>query len=100
MDPLSLLVGAGIAVTGFLAGRFGGRRRTAERPELPEPVCTCGHGLAYHDQESQACHGLVKTPVEFDKVYGAVDFEMRQCTCRRYVGPVALETFYAPEITD
>ncbi|MFD5321307.1 hypothetical protein [Streptomyces sp. NPDC127098] len=87
-------------MAGFLAGGFGARRRAPNRPEQVEPLCTCGHGLAYHDRESQDCHGLVKTAVKFDKVYGAVGYEMRPCTCRRYVGPMPLETFYAPEITD
>jgi len=99
MDPFSLLAGAGIAVVAYLAGRLE-RRRRPRTPEAVEPICSCEHSLAHHDRETRACHGRVKTPVAFDKVYGAVDFEMEPCTCRQYIGPQPLETFYAPEITD
>lgn len=108
MEPVSLLVGAGIAATGYLIGRVGrwrsGRSRrggaTALESGGPRPVCGCEHGLAFHDRQTGACHATVQRPTKFDKVYGPVAFEAVPCTCRHYVGPVPLDEVFAPQITE
>lgn len=108
MEPISLLVGAGIAATSYLLGRVG-RRRSGRRGRVgpaalasgdPQPICGCDHGLSFHDPETKACHGKVQRPTKFDKVYGAVAYETVACTCRRYVGPVPLDEVFAPQITE
>lgn len=97
-DPLSLLVGAGMLVGGFLCGRF---RRPAARPPAPRPeTCACGHALAYHDRATGACAERVKQESAWDSYGDAVEYEYVPCACRRYVGPLPVEDLlgYGPDL--
>jgi hypothetical protein len=70
-------------------------RRKAKAQALigPEPVCGCGHHLAYHDARDALCYASVVT------AEGGTDDSVRQCPCRRYAGPEPLATLYSPELT-
>jgi hypothetical protein len=83
MPDLSLLEGAGILLSGMLAGRFWPARRKGPRP--PKPVCGCRHHASYHEAGTGPCH--------FNEHYAGY------CRCRQYTGPQPLPEFYAPEIT-
>ncbi|WP_405861342.1 hypothetical protein OG361_38930 [Streptomyces sp. NBC_00090] len=62
----------------------------------PEPVCGCGHHLAYHDARDGLCYASVKPRGDsLEKTDG----QERRCSCRRYAGPEPLATLYAPELT-
>lgn len=87
MDPLSLLTGVGVFITGWLVGRVTRRRREPDDPA--RPTCGCRHGLHAHDPRDGRCHGANRV-----KVYkaGAFDrYETAPCGCRQYVGPPNLE---------
>ncbi|RAG84759.1 hypothetical protein DN069_15075 [Streptacidiphilus pinicola] len=106
MDAISIAVvvmAGGYAVNGALdrVRRLRKDRREEQEKALrgPEPVCGCGHHLAYHDLHDGRCYAEVKRK-------GGTDGEGRpkgqapaQCTCRRYAGPEPLATLYAPELT-
>lgn len=92
MEPLTLAVGAGIALVSWAVGRVTGRR---EREALsPRAVCEgCTHGLSYHGDDG-GCHGTDRRTKYDEHGYnrGQHDFP---CTCRRYVGPVPAERMLA-----
>jgi hypothetical protein len=92
IEPASLLVGAGILLGGWLLGRYAPTRRKAA--PRPEPLCGCGHHHAYHDPKTGVCHATVR-----HKGTDTVSAYDRQCTCRQYSGPVAIDSYYAPELT-
>lgn len=96
MDPISLLVGGGLLVTGYLAGRRRRRTRTA----LPAvPMCACGHGMSYHDAQTGQCHAEAgRTNKRYDPAYGTtlLSYDPVACTCRRYVGPEHIADVWAP----
>lgn len=55
----------------------------------PEPRCGCGHHLAMHDPDSKHCHAQW----QFRPQPGA-PLKLRDCTCRQYVGPMPVDTFF------
>ena len=63
------------------------KRRTvdADQPPPVRPVCGCGHDLAFHNVNSNACHHPVGET---------------SCTCQRYSGPEPLAQVYLPPLTD
>jgi hypothetical protein len=81
-----LLVGGGLMlaglVIGFVIGRFVPARRRAPKPA--EPICGCGHHVSFHDLPESTCHKRTR---------------LVQCTCRRYAGPLPIDSLYAPEIS-
>lgn len=86
MDPLSLIIGAGILGVGWLAGRF---RRPARAPKEPRYICGCGDHLSEHDPQTGRCHGTTTRDI-----YRKGDWEGEEavaCTCRQYVGPRPLD---------
>lgn len=99
MEPLTLIAGGALLAAGYIAGLFGRRK---SRPRDLRPVCECDHGLNYHDPGSGHCHGLVPGPLlsQYSKsgVYLGEEREMSDCTCRRYVGPVALGDVWVPPV--
>lgn len=103
-DP-SLLEGAGILLSGMLAGRFWPARRKHPKPKAaPQPVCGCGHNLAHHEPgeggSASACRMQVKGKItRWNQWSEAVGWEMTPCSCRQYTGPQPLPEYYAPEIT-
>ncbi len=54
-------------------------------PGPVRPVCGCGHDLAFHNVETNACH------------YRQND---STCTCQRYVGPEPLVQVFVPPLSD
>jgi hypothetical protein len=53
-----------------------------------KPICGCEHHRAMHDPATNECHGR---NYEGGGIYS-------RCTCRQYVGPEPLPSYYAPEI--
>jgi hypothetical protein len=62
------------------------RRRELEaaHPQPVQPICGCGHDLAFHHIETSACH------------YRAGE---APCPCQRYTGPEPLSQVYFPILT-
>lgn len=90
MDPITLLVGAGILLAGALLGYPLGRRDRNARKE-PEPRCGCTHHLAAHDPETLKCASLVAV----DRYRAGGDWigeDWKPCACRKYVGPMPTDT--------
>jgi hypothetical protein len=99
MDPITVLISAGLFVGGFIAGRLN-RRRRAE-PERPAPKCSCSHGINFHDGKTGKCHAGVRGPrlsnynEEGDGTYLGERYATVTCNCRRYVGPEILPSVWA-----
>lgn len=90
IDPVSLAVGGGLLVVGFIAGRAG---RTRRRPKPVEAVCQCRHPYALHDPKTGTCHGTEERDVDIDGWYDHA--EHVQCGCRVYTGPEPLPSVWA-----
>lgn len=86
---------------GYKEGHYNATRELAD----PQPICACDHNYAFHDPESNSCHGvtLVKqkgepimspggTYVVSHKAGTTIE---RPCTCRRYTGPEPLPRYIA-----
>ncbi|MEU4801851.1 hypothetical protein [Actinosynnema sp. NPDC023587] len=88
MDPVTLIVGAAIALAGFGLGHLTGHRR--REPFEPRPaICEgCRHGLSFHDENGR-CHGITKST---NKYLGSHDV---QCTCVQYVGEIPADRVLA-----
>ena len=108
VDAVSIavvLMAGGYAVNGTLdrVRRMRNERRREQEKALrgPEPVCGCGHHLAYHDLRDGRCYAQVKSKGVGGSDGGgkAKGATAAQCTCRRYAGPEPLATLYAPELT-
>lgn len=93
---LEMLTGAGLFLLGALVDRFFLARGRGTK--APKAVCGCGHELAFHDPETQGCHGRNQR-VKHNKWGDKIGFEHVPCTCRQYDGPTPLPTVYAPEVT-
>jgi len=74
------------------------REERALRLNGPEPVCGCGHHLAYHDLRDLRCYAEVKRAKAGVDADGTRIDGWQQCECRRYAGPEPLAAFYAPPI--
>lgn len=96
MDPISLVVGAGLVGIGWTIGRFG--RRGVQDKALAAPsgtsTCGCGHDLSLHDREEGKCHAEYMRKVG----YGSGMREWATCGCRRYTGPTPLDELFAPPV--
>lgn len=91
MDPVTLLIGAGILLTGGMIGNIAGRRRVkAAGP--PKAKCEgCDHNLSFHDESR--CHGHTKRDVYDDGEWIGTDYV--PCTCQQYVGPIPADRMLA-----
>ena len=97
---LDLLTGGGLVaisyISGFISGRL--RRRTSIQKD-PEPICGCDHHLAMHDERTGRCSEMVRTPSKYNGVGAPIAYQYLPCTCRRYVGPQVVETFFHPRLS-
>lgn len=100
---IAAIILAGGMVAGGAVDRF--KRLAQDRREErqrkingPEPVCGCGHHLAYHDLRDLRCYAEVKRPKAELAADGTRIDTWQQCECRRYAGPEPLATLYAPQI--
>lgn len=87
VDPVSLAVGGGLVLVGWLAGRIS--RKTAADPN--KPICACDHPVSMHREEG-GCAAEIKRP------HSHKGFEWVKCPCLRYVGPLPLDQYWAPPI--
>lgn len=109
MDPVSMVIGATIALGGFLFGRQMTKRQTRQALEdqrrqeqakavgsahNPQPLCGCGHHLVFHDQQTKKCQTQVVIPGRWT---GQPSSTYRQCMCQGYRGPLPLDEYYAPD---
>ncbi|MFC4868013.1 MULTISPECIES: hypothetical protein [Streptomonospora] len=106
MEPVSLVVGAAIALGGVMIGRMMPRRppypapppqvpAVSAKPATPQPICGCGHHLVFHDQETKMCQAQVVIPGRWVGQSGGT---YRPCKCQGYRGPVPVDEYYAPDI--
>lgn len=95
MDPISIAVGGILMLLGIALGRLGRRQVKAIPP--PRPICSCAHGLAFHDQKTGACHGTMEIQL-YNTVNDYAGKEIRDCTCRQYDGPKPIEQFFAQQM--
>jgi hypothetical protein len=96
MDPITLAVGAAIALVSLGIGHLTGRRRRTATSDAstPRSICEgCGHGLSYHN-DGQKCHGTDRrTKYSNDgSNLGQHDFP---CTCQQYVGQIPADRLLA-----
>jgi len=64
------------------------RNRREVRDKQGKPVCGCDHHRAMHDPKTNECHGR---NYEGGGIYS-------RCTCRQYIGPEPLPSYYVSEI--
>ncbi|MFC4563365.1 hypothetical protein ACFO4E_15990 [Nocardiopsis mangrovi] len=104
MDPVSLVLGAAVALGGVLIGRMLPKRgpkppprppSIPSSPRTPQPICGCGHHLVFHDQQSKLCQAQVVIPGRWT---GQTAGSYRQCMCQGYRGPVPVDEYYAPDL--
>lgn len=104
MEPVSLVVGAAIALGGVMIGRMIPRRQQPPPPQrpavpansgAPQPICGCGHHLVFHEHESKRCQAQVVIPGRWVGQSGGT---YRPCMCQGYRGPVPVDEYYAPDI--
>jgi hypothetical protein len=84
MDPLTLIVGALLALVFFALGRKSVQRQAllpGDGTPPPKPICGCNHGLHQHDLKSSKCH-----------------YKFLPCDCLRYTGPLPAEEFIAQQL--
>lgn len=105
MEPLTLIVGALLALVFFAMGRASGRRlaiASGQAPQPPvKPICGCGHGLHEHDLKGNECHAQFKKPMgqRRDKKGELWDtWEWTRCGCRQYTGPRPVEELFITPI--
>ncbi|QBI54765.1 hypothetical protein [Streptomonospora litoralis] len=104
MEPVSLVLGAALALGGVMIGRLLPRRRPSApsappavpaKPSTPQPICGCGHHLVFHNRESKLCQAQVVIPGRW---VGQSGGSYRPCMCQGYRGPVPVDEYYAPDI--
>ena len=95
MEPVSLLIGGGLVVVGWVAGRVG-RRRPSGPPPPPVATCGCGHPLAQHDREASTCHAEI--PRDAFKFGRWAGHTWVRCPCRQYIGPRPIDEVFAPRL--
>lgn len=81
----------GLAIIG--AYGLGRLRRTPRVAKDPKPVCGCTHHLSMHDPTTNQCHATRQV-----NDYGEPT-RFVTCTCRQYVGPKPIDTFFAQKTT-
>lgn len=96
MEPLALITGGAIFLVGWLCGRITRPRREKSAPDI-KPICGCGHHFSSHDPKTKACNAKVQRKVHQGGAF--MHNEYKPCSCLQYVGPLPIDTFYAPEIT-
>lgn len=98
MDPISILVGAGLLLLGLLLGVFATvvllPRRTPAL-KTPQAVCSCSHGLGKHDEVHGKCHGEILRKNARTKEGDWIGDQWVTCTCRHYDGPQPIERYLA-----
>lgn len=95
IDLFSLAIGAGLAGLGWFSSEQA-RRREVRKRKIPH--CSCEHPLSDHDPQTKACHGQVQRANKWDADKRPKGWVWLPCTCRQYVGPEPLTSFYTPPI--
>lgn len=104
MDPLTLIIGALLALVFFAMGRASGLRQAKllQNGDAPPPkaICGCGHGLHLHDLKTSQCHHEYrKGGGQFYKD-GSLwqNFTWARCGCKKYTGPIPAEEYIAQQM--
>jgi hypothetical protein len=85
------IIDGAIATVMYLAGWATARRG---RSKTPAEICQCDHGSAFHD--GAGCHASVNGQIlQYDGDYEPIKWEIAECPCVRYVGPLSS---YVPEL--
>ena len=88
MIALIVAIVAAVALFVIVIGMVTWTDRREIKDKQGKPICGCDHHRAMHDPKTNECHGK---DYEGNGVYA-------RCTCRQYVGPEPLPSYYAPEI--
>lgn len=90
MEPISMIVAAVLLACSAAGGFSLGRRRRRRDDGAEQPICTCTHGLAFHDPDTNKCHGTVNGRAsEWSGLTGRpIAWYQVPCQCRQYVGPI------------
>lgn len=93
MDPITLLVGAGIFLFGLGTGAFVMTFRRTSARSTPQAICSCTHGLGQHDDEG--CNGeILRKNMRSPRGEWLGD-QWVGCTCLHYDGPQPIEKYLA-----
>lgn len=101
MDPVTLLVGAGILLAGVLIGEVHGRiAARRQRPDPPpQPICGCTHHRSMHDNGGEGeCMAAVAERAKRSETGVYLGMQPVGCACQQYVGPVPIETLWQPPV--
>lgn len=99
MDPISLLVGGGLALLpawiAFVIGRATGRATERRKIAHPQLICSCGHAPGSHEGTTGRCHEE-KERTRYTESGGWGGREYVPCTCMSYDGPEPLPRTWPP----
>ncbi len=81
MEPVSMLIAAGLIAVGYITGRI-----HRKKPPAPDPTDFrgCKHSLSYRDKTTGACTASVEVANKWDKYSTAIGFEWRPCACTNH----------------
>lgn len=97
MEPVTMLVGGGLVLVGWVLGRI---NRKSKTPKTPRAVCGCKHHHAHHDPKTGECNGTREVATKFNTIGTEIAWKEVPCTCKQYSGPEPITTYYAPELTE
>lgn len=82
MDPISLLTGGAVLLTGIILGRSSSRR-----PKLADStMCAgCEHSITYRDPGTGHCTAQTKQANKWDGVGSPIGYIYVPCTCASHV---------------
>lgn len=85
MDPISMIVTAGVAAVSATSGYIAGRRRRQREDRGPD--CEgCDHNFSFHEEGGVCMRQVERT------LYGVAGSKLGtrwvRCDCRQYTGPI------------
>jgi hypothetical protein len=89
-----------IGAIGYLLIRSG----TSEPKVVPaatiEAICGCQHHRCFHENGTERCHYEEDgRPTEYSDRGVPIDWELIECRCQLYLGPVSIDEIYTSEIS-
>ena len=94
MDLGTVLIVIALLLIGFLIGEtYGSKNKKPQKP--PEPICGCGHHLAYHPKKPIDDKTNSRVFACTDGIYSKPELNKTvwPCECQGYVGPVYADEF-------
>lgn len=86
MDPISMIVIAGVAAVSATSGYVAGRRRQ-QREDLRPAACDgCDHNFSFHDDGGMCMQQVERTL--YGVAGGKLGMRWVRCGCQQYTGPI------------